>query len=241
NEYDAAGRVVRQTQADGGVWQFTYIAEGTTVTQTTVTDPRGSATVHRFDGQGFPLATTDALGQTTTFVYTPGSNLLALTTDPLGRTTRVTYDAQGNVTSVTDPTGNQRTFTYEPTFNKIASVRDPLGNVTSFAYDAQGNLTSVTDPLGKVTTIAYNAFGQPLHLRRQRQPLDRRRPAGQRGHVHVRDDGPGYHAFRSPRPQRELHLRPGGQSHGLHRPEGAGGHVRPRRPESAHGGHVRRR
>src|SRR5439155_54008 len=96
NEYDTAGRVVRQTQADGGVWQFTYVAEGTTVTQTTVTDPRGNATVHRFDGQGFPLATTDALGQTTTFVYTPGSNLLALTTDPLGRTTRVTYDAQVN-------------------------------------------------------------------------------------------------------------------------------------------------
>src|SRR5262249_7173685 len=34
NEYDSAGRVVRQTQADGGVWQFSYstpTCEGTTV------------------------------------------------------------------------------------------------------------------------------------------------------------------------------------------------------------------
>ena len=162
NEYDAQGRVVRQTQADGGVWTFAYVLAGNTVTQTTVTDPRGQPTTHRFNGLGFVVSTTDALGQTTTHDYAPGANLLAATTDPLGRVTRFTYDAEGNVTSITDPAGNLRSFTYEPTFNRLTSITDPLGQVTSFGYDAQGNLVSITDPLGKVTTLTYNAAGQPV-------------------------------------------------------------------------------
>ena len=95
NEYDAQGRVIRQTQADSGVFTFAYAVVGPTLTQTTVTDPRGNATIHRFNDQGFPLSTTDALGQTTVYEYTPGSNLPASTTDPLGRVTRFAYDRPG--------------------------------------------------------------------------------------------------------------------------------------------------
>src|SRR5206468_1884104 len=112
----------RQTQADGGVWQFAYELNGVTVTGTTVTDPRGNPTRYRFDSRGNTLSQTDALGQTTMFEYTPGTNLLTATTDPLGRTTRFAYDAQGNVTATTDPAGTQRGFTYDPTFNKVTSV-----------------------------------------------------------------------------------------------------------------------
>jgi RHS repeat-associated protein len=165
NEYDGAGRVFRQTLADGGVWQFDYATQGSAVLQTTVTDPRGHATTHRFNSQGFALSTTDALGQTTTFEYGPNSNLLVATTDPLGRVTRFTYDAQGNLTSLTDPAGTVRGVTYEPIFNQVSAVTNPLTPPTQFGYDAQGNLTTITDPLGKVTTLTYNAFGQLLTSR----------------------------------------------------------------------------
>jgi len=162
NEYEpTTGRVTRQTQADGGVWTFAYTLMGSAVTQTVLTDPRGSATTYRFNAAGFPLSQTDALGQTTSFEYAPGSNLLLGTTDPLGRVTRFSYDTQGNVTQIIDPAGNVRTFTYEPTFNRVTSIRDPLGNLTSFGYDAAGNLTTLTDPLGTITALAYNASGQP--------------------------------------------------------------------------------
>jgi RHS repeat-associated protein len=161
NEYEpTTGRVTRQTQADGGIWNFAYTVTGTAVTQTVVTNPRGSATTHRFNAAGFPLVQTDALGQPTSFEYAPGSNLLLSTTDSLGRVTRYTYDAQGSVTQVIDPAGNARTFTYEPTFNRVTSITDPLNNVTRFEYDAQGNLTAVVDPLSNRTTLAYNAAGQ---------------------------------------------------------------------------------
>lgn len=55
NEYIRVGTewaVSRQTQADGGVWQFNYVLNGLTVTQATVTDLRGNQTVHRFNGLG---------------------------------------------------------------------------------------------------------------------------------------------------------------------------------------------
>src|SRR5437867_1674425 len=42
NEYDANGRVFRQTQADTTMYQFAYTTDGNgNVTQTDITDPRG--------------------------------------------------------------------------------------------------------------------------------------------------------------------------------------------------------
>jgi RHS repeat-associated protein len=161
-EYDpVTGRVVRQLQADGGVWQFAYTVTAGIVTATTVTDPRGQPTIHRFNSLGFTLSVTDALGQTTVNDYEETTNLLRAVTDPLGRVTRYAYDAAGNLTALTDAAGHTRTFTYEPAFNKVASLTDPLGNVTRFAYDALGNLVETIDPLGHRSTIAYNAVGQP--------------------------------------------------------------------------------
>jgi len=160
NEYDAQGRVIRQTQADGGIWQFAYALVGPSLTETRVTDPRGNITTHRFNTTGQPLSTTDALGQTTTYEYAGGSNLLLSTTDPLGRTTRREYDVLGNLTRLIDPAGQPRTFGYEPTFNRVTSATDPLNQVTGFEYDPQGNLTAVVDPLSNRTTLAYNSAGQ---------------------------------------------------------------------------------
>lgn len=161
NEYDAAGRVSRQTQADGGVWTFAYTLTAGAVTQTRVTDPLGHSTTSRFNGPGYLLSQTDALGQTSTTEREVGTNLLINMTDSLGRRVSFTYDASGNVTAIIDPQGNARTFAYEPAFNRLISVTDPLGNATRFGYDATGNLTSITDPLGHTTTIVYNPFGQP--------------------------------------------------------------------------------
>jgi len=170
NEYDSAGRVSRQTQADGGVFILDYTVTGGFITSTKVTDPRGNATTYRFNSSGYLISQTDALGQTITFEREPGTNFLLSTTDPLGRVTRFTYDGSGNVTSITDPLNNIRTFTYDPTFNKVTSITDPLGNLTTFEYEASGNLIAITDPLQNTlppaerlkTIFTYNSFGQPL-------------------------------------------------------------------------------
>jgi RHS repeat-associated protein len=187
NEYgatkDGQVRLLRQEQADGGVWVFDYLfsggGPGTCFVKpegvfcsdppppihigTRVIDPRGHATTHLLTPDGFTRQSTDALGQTTQFARDYGGRLVR-TTDPLGRITQFAYDTAGNVKLRTDPAGTIWRFEYEPIFNRLSTLTDPLGNLTTLTYDAQGNLTSVTDPLGQVNQIAYNAFGQPTSL-----------------------------------------------------------------------------
>jgi RHS repeat-associated protein len=178
------GRVVRQEQADGGVWKFEYLvrhfpclsAAGsgpggggsgcgslTLHIGTRVTDPRGHSTVHLLTDDGLVRESKDVLGQQTRFERDARGQVVAIH-DPLNRKTRFEYDAAGNVTQITDPEGNIRRFEYEPTFDRLTRFTNPLGNITTFTYDARGNLTSITDPLGQVTQIAYNAFGQPSSI-----------------------------------------------------------------------------
>ncbi len=170
NEYDAAGRLSRQTQADGGIWQIAYTTAGGLIIETRVTDPRGNLTISRFNPGGYLLSQTDRMGQTTQTPRATGINLVTSRTDPLGRETQYTYDANGNLLATTDPLNNTRSFTYDPTFNQLTSRTDPLGNRTTFEYDASGNLTAITDteqntmPEGQrlKTTFTYNQYGQPL-------------------------------------------------------------------------------
>ena len=107
---DAAGtpeaeRLLAEAAAGGPVTRTpcTVMGSAGPVLATVVVNPRGQPTTHRFNGAGYAIARTDALGQTTTFERAPGTNLLLRTTDPLGRVTRNEYDAAGNVIRTTDP------------------------------------------------------------------------------------------------------------------------------------------
>jgi RHS repeat-associated protein len=177
NEYNSAGRVTKQTQADNTTYQFAYTLNGSgKVTQTDVTDPRGNVRRVTFNANGYILtdkrAVGDAKERTTVYERQSGSNLItSVTAPPLdvsdpGRETTYAYDTMGNVTDVTrlEGTSNAATtqFTFEPTFNQVATVTDPLNRTTTYGYDARGALTSITDPLNHQTTLTYNAEGQPL-------------------------------------------------------------------------------
>ncbi|HKY26732.1 MAG TPA: RHS repeat-associated core domain-containing protein [Pyrinomonadaceae bacterium] len=173
NEYNAHGRVSRQTLANGSTYQFAYTLGGNgKVTQTDVTDQRGNIRRLTFNSNGYWLTDTYALGkpeqQTYTYERQAGTNLVLSATDPLGRKTSYAYDSLGNTTSITrlaqTPAAVTTSFTYEPTFNQLASVTDPLNRTTSFSHDSKGNVTSVIDPLSRQSTYTYNAFGQALSV-----------------------------------------------------------------------------
>ena len=169
NQYDANGRVTKQTNADNTAYQFAYTTDSTnTVTATTITDPNSNQEQVNFDpASHYTASDTRAYGtslaQTMTFKREP-SGLVDSQTDALGRTTAYTYDALGNVTSITRLSGTSNAvttrLTYTSDYNQLASVTDPLGHTTSFSY-TNGCLTQVTDALNHGTTIQCNGTGQP--------------------------------------------------------------------------------
>jgi len=172
NVYDGSSRVVRQTQADGTTYQFSYVVDAGKVVQTDVTDPRQVVRRVTFNGDGFCLSDTKASGaseqQTTTYERLVESNLLSAVIGTRNRRTEVTYDAMGNVIATTRLAGTAgavtTTMTYEPAFNQVTSLTDPLGHTTRFTHDSRGNRTAIIDALGKQTTFDYNAAGQPVSI-----------------------------------------------------------------------------
>jgi len=169
NEYNAAGKVIRQTVGNGGVYTFAYTLDGNGKTiQADITDPRNFVRRVTFDSSGYSLSVTRALGtpeeQVTTYVRDAQSSLRLSVIDALGRKSEYSYDSMGNVLSATrladTPNAVTTTFTYEPTFNQVATVTDPLNHTTNYGYDTKGNLTAVTNPLNQITTITRNSEGQ---------------------------------------------------------------------------------
>jgi RHS repeat-associated protein len=165
NEYDATGKVVRQTLADSGVYTFAYETFGATIAGTSVTDPRGNVTRHRFTPLKYFGSAVDAQGQSVRYTYDPVTNKVVSARDSLNRVTQYTYDAKGNVSSVVDPLGNTTLYEYEPGFNRVTKITDALNQLTRFTYNqTNGNLLSTIDPLNHATAIDYNQFGQPVSV-----------------------------------------------------------------------------
>ena len=158
--YDDAGRTIEEVLPDGGTYRFAYVASGGTVTETRMTDPLGNVTVYRWNGQGYEIRRTDALGRVFGKSVDYAKNLLLSETDPLGRVTRYTYDSNGNRTSIKDAEGNITLIEYHPLHNKPLTITNALGHVMQMAYDSKGNLTSITNAEGEITTLTYTAQGK---------------------------------------------------------------------------------
>ena len=186
NEYDANGRVSKQTLADdtplvttdNPTYLFAYTVDaGGRIIQTDITDPQGHVRRVTFNTAGHPLTDTSALGrpeqQQVSIERQTGTNLVTAIIDPLSRRSEYSYDSMGNVTSITSMVGTTAaatiTATYDPIFNQLTSFSDELNHPTTFGYDSQGNLTSVTDALDHETRIDYDSLGQAISIT---DPLD---------------------------------------------------------------------
>jgi RHS repeat-associated protein len=139
-------------------------------------------TTHTFDGAGDNLTTTDADGNTTTYVYGVSGHpgLVSSTTDPDGTVTSYTYNGAGEVlTKVASFNGFSATTAYaydsegrqycEDDPNAYASgtrcpssppsSASPPSGVTSTFYDADGRVIQTTNALGGTSTTAYDQAG----------------------------------------------------------------------------------
>ncbi|HYG11873.1 MAG TPA: RHS repeat-associated core domain-containing protein, partial [Pyrinomonadaceae bacterium] len=156
NEYDDAGRLVRQIDAHGKAVTFSHEMNAR---QSVVTDRLGFATISEYDAQGNVIRIVDSQGNVTRRTFDANHNVLT-ETNALGQTRTYTYDSQDNKLSETDPLGNVTRYTYNNR-RDVLTITDPKGLVTSYGHDDRGNVTSITDPSGKSTSITNNANGRP--------------------------------------------------------------------------------
>ena len=165
NEFDDSGRVVRQADSEGNVWQYFFAGS-----RSEEIDPRGHSRVWYFDEHGKVLREVDALGYETAQTF-DGARRVTSRSLPDGQRVEYEYDSQHNRTQNTifPASGSEEpplvtSYTYESTRNRVTSVTDPRGFTTQYAYDEKGNLTQVVAPevdgSAATTAFSYNDRGQ---------------------------------------------------------------------------------
>ncbi|WP_059171999.1 DNRLRE domain-containing protein [Bacillus sp. FJAT-27445] len=105
-------------------------------------------------------------------VFDTSGNFVKETTDALNQTTGFVYDENGNLKAVTSPKGNKTSYDYNflnqlRTVTKAAPVGKPNISI-SYEYDKEGNLEHRINPRGYITSYEYNEINQ---LKKEIGPL----------------------------------------------------------------------
>ena len=155
--YDENFRPTELTNPAGNATALAWSEDGANLVG--VEDALGNQIDLSYDGLNNLTGLVDPSGQQTAFTYE--GTLLTSTTDALGNTTTYTYTPEGDLASVTDPLGNTTEYSYD-SYGQRTSMTDAMGNTSSFTYDDLGRLVETTDPLGRLTRNEYDALGRLL-------------------------------------------------------------------------------
>jgi RHS repeat-associated protein len=178
-QYDAAGVLIRETDALGHVVRHDYRGDllPTADVLENYQPPTGATRAYTITGTDYDNAgnATHAtnLDGTRHNYQTFDANNRVLTTSPTvdcsQLCSRNVYDTAGRATRLADDLASptkEVTFTYD-TVGRLAtrSVRQTVGPTpnyatTSYTYDRRNLTTSITDPAGYVRTISYDAVGR---------------------------------------------------------------------------------
>ena len=156
--YDAAGRIIEETDFEGNKTGYAYDKAGRLISITT-----GEATTHYgYYKTGKLYTVTDPYNNTTSYYYDIVWNVNKVE-DALGNNAIYNYDNSGNLTKVTTPFGVTNEFTYDFRGNVITE-KDGNGNVTTYSYDNNGNLLSETDAQNNTITHTYDALNRQISI-----------------------------------------------------------------------------
>ncbi|WP_390587611.1 DUF6531 domain-containing protein, partial [Paenibacillus illinoisensis] len=154
NTFDTTYRIVEQTDAAGGKFQFQYDTESHPgQTWTTVTNRLGQTRTLVHDDALQLLEVHAEDGGITRYTYTPQGQLSSVT-NPLEETMSCGYDEDGHLIREIDPLGHETEYHYTA-HHQVARETDAEGGVTSYQYDEQQRLTEVTRPDGSTAKWTY--------------------------------------------------------------------------------------
>lgn len=158
DELNVAGKLIRTTQADGGVVAYEYYDNGLLKSQT---NAEGNKTSYAYNEAGKISEVVDPMGNKIKISYDNYGNIARIE-NGAGKAYVMTYNGYGEMTELQDPNGNKTKYTYDVNGNPVKSV-DALGNVTEYVYDALGRIVSVTQKGNKgndiTTSYTYDYFG----------------------------------------------------------------------------------
>jgi RHS repeat-associated protein len=165
--YDASGRPVSVTDAEGDTTRTEYDALGH---QTATVDALDHRTEFVYDDRGQLVQTLFADGTQSLLTYDAAGRRTS-STDRAGRVTRFDYDALGRLVETIypddtplDPNDNPRTTTEYAAAGQVTAQIDERGNRTEFAYDDAGRQILVRDALGHEMTTVYDAAGRTVAM-----------------------------------------------------------------------------
>jgi RHS repeat-associated protein len=153
--FDTAGRhLATQNALTGGfLYQFGYDAGGRLVT---VTDADGNVTTITRNGGGAPTAIVAPFGQTTGLTL-DANGFLATVTDPAGGVATLTHGATGLLTKLRDPRNFEHEYTYDAA-GRLIRDDQPGGGFQTFDRTVVGSgvEVEVTTALGRETVYAVS-------------------------------------------------------------------------------------
>ncbi len=177
--YDAGGRVINISDANGHATNYTYDKANMI---TNIRDALSQNIICVYDNNNNLTEYKDKKGLSTFITYDKKNRPISIM-DPLNAITQMTYDSKDNITLLTDPLSNVYVFSYDAKSRMNGSsnsigirqyAHDAVGNLTSetdetfhtttYAYDALYRLTSITDALGNITKFTYDSLGQKLTM-----------------------------------------------------------------------------
>ncbi|GIH97679.1 hypothetical protein Psi01_83090 [Planobispora siamensis] len=152
--FNAAGKIVKQSDRSGQALTYAYTSAGQL---STVTGASGRALRFAYDEAGYLASVATPSGAKVTYEHNAAGDLTAVT-DPTGATTRYSYDERHLLTKATSARGAVTANTYDAAGRVIKQV-DPTDRVWTFAYvdgQALGSSTvTVTAPGGVKTVESY--------------------------------------------------------------------------------------
>lgn len=128
------GQLSTVTQADGGTTTHEWDAEGRLLRQT---NPNGHSTDHRYNPSGQLLEQRNALGHTLCFHWDKKGRLTTVVNENQARY-HFAYDAAGRLTQETDFDGQETHYRYDK--GRLTASRTS-GLMTTYEYDADGRMT----------------------------------------------------------------------------------------------------
>lgn len=147
-DYDAVGRMLKTTNADGTFANVTY-DDWTT----SATDENGHMQKSQFDAYGRLIRKEEYLGADGRSPHYPAG---AYT---LYAATLYTYDSEGNLTQTQDAKNNITTIAYDKLGRKTG-MDDPDMGVWQYGYDINGNLSFQIDAKTKQINFTYDALNR---------------------------------------------------------------------------------